>query len=215
MRGVLVLESDKIDDDVTFASKTNTLYDIFKRIFDIVSSCIVSVFAIPMIILFSLLIRIETPGKAIYTQSRLGKDGKEFTIFKLRSMYNDAECNGAQWADKHDLRVTKVGKLIRLTRIDELPQLFNVLMGDMSIVGPRPERPLFVSKFIQTTPGFAKRMIVKPGLTGWAQVNGGYDLTPEEKLKYDLYYINHRGIKFDILILLRTIKVIITGQGAR
>ncbi len=210
-----MLKSESIDYEVMSDYKPAIAYDFFKRLFDIIGSSLGIIVAVPVILIFSILIRLETPGKTIYSQNRLGKNGKEFTIYKLRSMYDDAECNGAQWAEKHDMRVTKIGKFIRLTRIDELPQLLNVFMGDMSIVGPRPERPMFVREFIETTPGFAKRMIVKPGLTGWAQVNGGYDLTPREKLNYDLYYIERRGVRMDMAILFRTVRVILTGQGAR
>lgn len=204
-----------IDADALIHLKSNKIFDFFKRVFDLIGAFIGFIVAVPVVILFSILIRLETPGRAIYSQKRLGKNGKEFTIYKLRSMYQDAESSGAQWADKDDSRITKIGKFIRLTRIDELPQLLNVLIGDMSIVGPRPERAIFVEEFTKETPLFAKRMLVKPGLTGWAQVNGGYDLTPEMKLVFDLYYIENRGLKLDIIILLKTVKVIITGQGAR
>jgi len=135
-------------------------------------------------------------------------------MYKLRSMYENAEENGAQWAEEDDPRVTKVGKFIRRTRLDELPQLFNVLKGDMSLVGPRPERPIFTYQFNEQIPGFINRLQVKPGLTGWAQVNGGYKLTPAEKLEYDLYYIENRTIWLDIKIMLKTIMVVLTGKGA-
>lgn len=130
-------------------------------------------------------------------------------------MKDDAEKNGAQWAERDDPRVTKVGKFIRKTRIDELPQLWNVLKGDMSLIGPRPERPMFTAQFNNQIPVFVERLIVKPGLTGWAQVNGGYDITPREKLKYDLYYINNMNLLLDLKIILLTIKVVFTGNGAR
>ncbi|NLA84778.1 MAG: sugar transferase, partial [Clostridiales bacterium] len=145
---------------------------------------------------------------------RVGKNGRVYTMYKLRSMYENAEENGAQWAEEDDPRVTKVGKFIRRTRLDELPQLFNVLKGDMSLVGPRPERPIFTYQFNEQIPGFINRLQVKPGLTGWAQVNGGYKLTPAEKLEYDLYYIENRTIWLDIKIMLKTIMVVLTGKGA-
>lgn len=191
------------------------LYDKFQRIMDIFLSLVGLIIGIPLIIIFGIAIKIETPGGIFYTQERLGKNGKKFKIYKLRSMVCNAEENGAQWAKKNDTRVTKVGRFIRKTRIDEIPQLFNVLKGDMSIIGPRPERPIFTKKFNKEIPGFINRLQVKPGITGWAQVNGGYDLTPKEKWELDMYYIKNRSFKLDLLIILKTIKVIFTGDGAR
>lgn len=191
------------------------LYEFIKRIVDVIGSIIGSVVAIPLTVIFSILVVLETPGCPIYVQDRLGKNGKSFKIFKIRSMRIDAEKDGAQWATQSDNRVTKIGKFIRKTRIDELPQLLNILIGDMSIVGPRPEREFFYDKFEQTVPGFRKRLMVKPGLSGWAQVNGGYENSPAEKLEHDLYYINHRSLLLDIKIVFSTITVIFTGDGAR
>ncbi len=182
---------------------------------DIVVSLLTLIVGIPLIIIFSILIVLETPGPAFYTQERLGKDGKVFNLYKLRSMVIDAEKNGAQWASKDDKRISKVGKVIRKARIDELPQLFNVLKGDMSFIGPRPERQIFVEEFSKEMPEFVERLQVKPGLTGWAQVNGGYDLSPREKWELDMYYINNRSFKLDMIIMLKTIKVVFTGEGAR
>ena len=130
-------------------------------------------------------------------------------------MYQDAEKNGHKWASKNDTRITKVGRFIRKTRIDELPQIINVINGEMSIIGPRPERPEFINEFLKDIPNFNERLAVRPGITGWAQVNGGYELTPKDKLVYDLFYINHESIKLDFLILLKTIKVMVTGNGSR
>ena len=130
-------------------------------------------------------------------------------------MYQDAEKNGHKWASKNDTRITKVGRFIRKTRIDELPQIINVIKGEMSIIGPRPERPEFINEFLKDIPNFNERLAVRPGITGWAQVNGGYELTPKDKLVYDLFYINHESIKLDFLILLKTIKVMFTGNGSR
>ncbi len=127
----------------------------------------------------------------------------------------DAEQHGAQWAQVNDPRILKVGKFMRKTRIDEIPQLFNILKGDMSIIGPRPERPMFTMQFNEEIDGFINRLLVKPGLTGWAQVNGGYDMTPAEKFKWDLDYIQSRNVFIDIKIILKTVKVILTGEGAR
>ncbi|MCX7837796.1 MAG: sugar transferase [candidate division WOR-3 bacterium] len=189
-------------------------FDYTKRFIDILLSVLGIIISLPFLIIFSILVMIESPGSPIYKQERLGKGGKVFTIYKLRSMYNDAEKNGPKWADINDDRVTKVGKFIRKTRIDELPQFINVLKGEMSIVGPRPERPIFTYQFEKEIPGFINRLRVKPGLTGWAQVNGGYEMTPDEKLEYDLYYINNRSLRLDLLIMIKTVKVILTGEGA-
>ena len=171
--------------------------------------------AIPIILIFAVIIKLETPGPAFFLQERVGLHGKYFKVIKLRSMGVNAEKNGAQWATKNDPRVTKVGAFIRKTRIDELPQLFNVLKGDMSLIGPRPERPMFTAQFNEEIPGFIDRLQVKPGITGWAQVNGGYDITPKEKLELDRYYINNMSFWLDLKIILKTIKVCLTGDGAR
>lgn len=191
------------------------IYPFFKRIFDIIFSSVGLILSIPIIAFFGMLIKLESEGPIFYRQERVGLNGKYFYITKLRSMKTDAEKNGAQWAKKNDPRVTKVGKFIRKTRIDELPQLWNVLKGDMSLIGPRPERPMFTAQFNEEIPDFVERLKVKPGLTGWAQVNGGYEITPKEKLKYDLYYIENMNLLLDIKILLLTIKVVLTGNGAR
>ncbi|MDA2290559.1 sugar transferase [Bacillus cereus group sp. Bc191] len=186
-----------------------------KCILDAVFSIIGLVILAPVILIFSIIIVLESPGSPFYLQERLGLNGKRFKVIKLRSMRNDAEKNGAKWAEKNDPRITKIGLFIRKTRIDELPQLFNVLKGEMSLVGPRPERPIFTEQFEREIPGFEKRLKVKPGLTGWAQVNGGYEITPKEKLELDVYYINHASILLDLKILIKTVKVVITGDGAR
>ena len=130
-------------------------------------------------------------------------------------MVHDAEKNGAKWADKNDMRVTAFGKFIRKTRIDELPQLWNVIKGEMSLIGPRPEREVFYKEFEKTIPNFRDRLQVRPGLGGWAQVNGGYDITPKEKLEYDLEYIENLSFRLEAEIFFRTIKVVLTGNGAR
>lgn len=170
---------------------------------------------LPVILLFCLAIKLESKGPAFFFQERVGLNGELFQVIKLRSMNINAEQKGAQWALKNDPRVTKVGAFIRKTRIDELPQLINILRGDMSLIGPRPERLIFTEQFNQTIPGFKERLIIKPGLTGWAQVNGGYDITAEEKLKLDMYYINNISFAVDVKIILKTVKVVFTGEGAR
>ncbi|MGM0843755.1 MAG: sugar transferase [Bacillota bacterium] len=191
------------------------MYLALKRFVDIIITAVACVVALPIILLAVIAIRVESKGNPFFIQERSGLHGKKFKIMKLRSMRVDAEKNGPQWAQKNDNRVTQVGKFIRKTRIDELPQLYNVLKGDMSIFGPRPERPMFVEQFNKEIPGFDKRLLVKPGLTGWAQVNGGYDITPEEKLKLDLYYIENMSPSLDTKIILKTIRVLLTGEGAR
>ncbi|MCY7806540.1 sugar transferase [Bacillus spizizenii] len=198
----------------TLSGKT-ARYLAVKRVMDIWFALIGLAIALPMIAVFSILICLETPGPAIYTQERVGKGGKPFKLYKLRSMKIDAEKSGAVWAQKQDPRVTRIGAFIRRTRIDELPQLFNVLKGDMSMIGPRPERPVFTEKFQNEIPGFTQRLAVKPGLSGWAQVNGGYDMTPKEKLIFDLYYIRNLTFTLELKIMLKTCKVVWTGDGAR
>lgn len=203
---------DAID---TSEVKGSWIFDLYQRILDIILSLIGLTIGIPLMLIFGILIKLEDKGPMTYKQERVGKNGRVFYIYKLRSMRTDAEKFGAKWADKDDPRVTKVGKFIRKTRIDEIPQLFNILKGDMSIIGPRPERPSFTDQFNREIPGFINRLAIKPGLTGWAQVNGGYEITPKEKLKEDMYYIRNRSVSLDIKILFMTVKVVLTGDGAR
>lgn len=191
------------------------IYRVDKRLIDVLASLCGIIFSIPFIVVFGILIKLESHGPAIFKQERVGYRGKVFTIYKLRSMNNNAEKNGAVWAVKNDVRITRVGKFIRNTRIDELPQMFNIFKGDMTIIGPRPERPEFTLDFDKEVPGFIHRVSVKPGLTGWAQINGGYDISPKEKLMLDMYYINNRDFFMDAKILLKTIKIAFTGEGAR
>ncbi|MGP4062868.1 exopolysaccharide biosynthesis polyprenyl glycosylphosphotransferase [Halobacillus sp. H74] len=196
-------------------SLSSASYLFIRRLFDIVLAIAGLAAALPLLIIFSVAIKLDTRGTVFYCQERVGVKGEYFQLLKLRTMKMDAERDGPRWACLNDPRVTGVGKFLRKTRIDELPQLINVLKGEMSIIGPRPERPVFTEIFNQETPGFINRLIVKPGLTGWAQVNGGYDISPEEKLAYDLEYIHKRSFLLDIKILLLTFKVMITGEGAR
>ncbi|MFS1517066.1 exopolysaccharide biosynthesis polyprenyl glycosylphosphotransferase [Bacillus sp. SCS-151] len=193
----------------------NIIFPVMKRWADILLSLIGLLITSIVIIVFAILIKLETPGPAFFIQKRVGKNGKYFNLIKLRSMCVDAEKNGAQWAQKNDPRVTKVGSFMRKTRIDELPQFINVLRGNMSIIGPRPERPMFTAQFNEEIPGFINRLSVKPGLTGWAQINGGYEITPNEKLKLDLYYIENQSILMELKIMLKTVRIVITGNGAR
>lgn len=190
-------------------------YECIKRGLDILFSLLGLVMVLPIIIFFGILIKLESPGPAIYKQKRIGLKGRLFTIYKLRSMYIDAEKSGAKWAEKDDPRVTKIGRFFRKARIDELPQIYNILKGDMSIVGPRPERPEFTFQFEKEIPGFINRILVKPGLTGLAQVNGGYDIGPDIKYMFDMKYIKNRNIRLDFVIILKTLKIIFSGHGAR
>lgn len=210
MRSKLAYESNN-----TGAFSGQTIYPIFKRAFEIVFSIALLLFTLPVLVLTMIAIKLESPGPVFYKQERVGLNGKRFEIIKLRSMRTDAEKNGPQWAAKNDPRVTRVGKFIRKTRIDELPQLINILRGDMSLIGPRPERPVFTEKFDKEIPGFKKRLLVKPGLTGWAQVNGGYEMTPAEKFELDMFYIQNQSFKMDMQILFRTVWVVVSGNGAR
>lgn len=186
-----------------------------KGTFDVLFSFAGLIISSPVIIIAVILISMETEGPVIYTQERVGKDGQPFMIYKLRTMYYNAEQDGACWAQKNDPRVTKVGRLLRKTRIDELPQFINVLRGEMSLVGPRPERAQFIKEFSRELPEFSGRLVVKPGLTGWSQVNGGYELSPAEKLEKDLFYIRNRSVLLDLKIILKTVWIVVTFDGAR
>lgn len=190
-------------------------YRFAKRFFDVVScGCALILLAIPMAVI-AVKIKTESEGPVIYAQRRVGKDGKVFNIYKFRSMYTDAESRGAQWAQDEDPRVTPFGKIMRKTRLDEIPQFWNVFKGDMSLIGPRPERPAFCEEFEKRIHGWHYRTMVRPGISGLAQVTGGYDLLPSEKVKFDLYYIVSRNLKMDFVIILKTLGVVKTGEGAR
>lgn len=193
----------------------NFIYQGIKKLADTLLALIGLAAASPIMLIAIILIKLETKGPFIYTQQRVGKNGKLFEIYKFRTMYFNAEKDGIQWAQKDDPRATKVGRVLRKTRIDELPQFINVLKGEMSIVGPRPERPFFVEEFSKHIPQFYERLVVLPGITGWSQINGGYELTPEQKLEKDLFYIENQSILLDIKIILKTIRIIFTFEGAR
>lgn len=193
----------------------NLAYRFVKRAFDVVScSCALIILAIPMAIIAAK-IKLESPGPVIYSQRRVGKNGKIFNVYKFRSMYADAEARGARWALGDDPRVTPFGKFMREKRIDEIPQFWNIVKGDMSLIGPRPERPAFCQEFEKRIHGWDYRTLVRPGLSGLAQVTGGYDLLPKEKVVLDLEYIEHRNIVMDAKIMLKTLGVVSTGEGAR
>ncbi len=193
--------------------------DFVKRCCDIIVGITMLVVMLPLMVLTALAIKIDSPGPVFYRQQRAGKFDKPFTLFKFRSMRTDAEAGGSPlWAERRDTRVTRVGRFLRTTRVDELPQLVNVLRGEMSLVGPRPERPHFVEQLSRAIPFYRHRSYVKPGVTGWAQVNFPYGASVEdarEKLSYDLYYVKHRSPLLDAVILISTIRVVLLGEGAR
>jgi sugar transferase (PEP-CTERM system associated) len=198
------------------------LRTFFGRLFDLFASIIILLLTWPFMLATAIAILIECRSfkcPVLFRQTRVGLNGKEFQVLKFRSMVVDAEKDGkAQWATKNDSRVTQVGKFIRKTRLDELPQLFNVIRGDMSFVGPRPERPEFVKDLGRKLPYYDERHRVKPGITGWAQMNypyGSSDRDALEKLQYDLYYVKNQDLMLDLFILLQTVEVVIFGKGAR
>jgi sugar transferase (PEP-CTERM system associated) len=190
----------------------------FKRVFDICASLLLLILTAPVIALFAIIVKLDSKGPAFFRQTRVGLYGQNFSLIKLRSMRTDAEAAGAQWAAKDDPRVTRVGRMIRKLRIDELPQAWTVLKGEMSFVGPRPERPEFVSDLEEKLPYYAERHMVKPGITGWAQINYPYGASIEDsrhKLEYDLYYAKNYSPFLDLLILLQTLRVVLWNEGAR
>lgn len=189
---------------------------LIKRLLDIIMSLILILITLPLMLLSVILIKLTSPGPVLYTQERVGQNEKMFTICKFRTMIEGAEDeSGPVLATENDARITKVGKFLRRYRLDELPQLFNILEGSMSFVGPRPERPFFIEKYKKEIPAYEERFKVKPGVTGLAQVSGTYATTPETKLKYDLIYVYHQSIFLDIKVLAQTLKVVLTGKGAR
>jgi sugar transferase (PEP-CTERM system associated) len=189
-----------------------------KRTFDIVCALLLVVLTLPVMLVAALLVALDSGFPLIYRQERVGLHGRTFTVLKFRSMRQDAEKGGARWATVGDSRVTRVGRMLRKLRIDELPQLFCVLKGDMSFVGPRPERPEFVAMLTEQIQFYAVRHSVKPGLTGWAQVRYSYGATIEQsarKLEYDLYYVKNHTLALDVMILLETVRVVLLGEGAQ
>jgi sugar transferase (PEP-CTERM system associated) len=189
-----------------------------KRMVDLTSASLGIALAAPLMLLTALAIKLESSGPVLYRQDRVGENGRPFTLYKFRSMRTDAENGTPIWAKDRDARVTRVGRVIRMTRLDEMPQLWNVLRGDMSFVGPRPERPFFVEQLAAIIPFYMERHAVKPGITGWAQVKYRYGSSVEdatEKLRYDLYYVKHLSIVFDLTIVVDTVKIILSGKGAQ
>ncbi|MBQ2730645.1 MAG: sugar transferase [Clostridia bacterium] len=191
------------------------LYRFCKRCFDVLFSALaLLVFLLPMLVI-SLCIKCDSRGPVFFLQDRLGKDGRPFSVYKFRTMVVGAEKHGPQWAAKDDDRCTRVGRILRKSRLDELPQFLNILFGHMSLVGPRPERAYFYDKFETYIHGFKNRLAVTPGLTGLAQVNGGYELEPEEKILYDMQYIREQSLWLDLKLIFKTVKLVFTHEGAR
>jgi len=198
--------------------KRSSIFKSLKRALDIIVSLLSLMLFAPLILIISLAIRMDSKGPVFYRQERVGEDEKKFSLLKFRSMNVDAEENGPVWAKVDDERVTRVGQIIRKLRFDEIPQMFNVLKGEMSFIGPRPERPFFVDSLKNEIPFYSERHVVKPGITGWAQISYQYGASKEdalEKLKYDLYYIKHMSLILDLMILFETIKIVFWGKGAR
>lgn len=186
-----------------------------KRCMDILLAALAGAVLWAPMLAIGLWVRLDSPGPALYRQERLGRDGRPFAMYKFRSMIADAERDGPQWARKNDPRCTRAGRFLRRTHLDELPQLWNILIGDMSFVGPRPERAYFYDRFSANVDGFHRRLAVRPGLTGLAQINGGYNLSPEEKLAYDMEYIQNQSLLLDLKCILLTIRLVLAGEGAR
>ncbi|BEV00726.1 TIGR03013 family XrtA/PEP-CTERM system glycosyltransferase [Novosphingobium olei] len=199
-------------------SSGRMLSSVFKRLFDVIVSLALLIITLPLVLVFAIIVKLDSRGPAFFRQTRVGLYGQTFNLIKLRSMRVDAEAGGAQFAQENDPRVTRVGRIIRKVRIDELPQVWTVLKGQMSFVGPRPERPEFVTDLEEKLPFYAERHMVKPGITGWAQINYPYGASIEDsrhKLEYDLYYAKNYSPFLDLIILLQTLRVVIWREGAR
>jgi exopolysaccharide biosynthesis polyprenyl glycosylphosphotransferase len=210
---------ERIDDVTVFRVEGLGLtrgQQLMKRLLDLSLAAFALVFVLPLFPIIALAVRLSSPGPIFYVQKRTGLNGKPFTLWKFRTMVQDAEkLTGPVLASENDPRVTKVGRFLRATRLDELPQIFNVIKGDMSFVGPRPERPFFVQQFCETIPEYKFRLKVKPGITGLAQVQGKYDTDPADKLRYDLYYIRNYSPLLDLQIIFQTLRVMLTPEAAR
>ncbi len=185
---------------------------------DVVCSLTLLALSLPLLLTMGCLIKLDSPGPVLYRQQRVGMNGRPFNLLKFRSMRIDAEAGGPQWAAERDTRVTRIGAFIRAFRIDEIPQLLNVLRGEMSLVGPRPERPFFVEQLVQVIPHYDDRTVILPGITGWAQINYPYGASVEDaraKLIYDLHYVHNQSLRLDLQILLTTVWVVLFRSGAR
>lgn len=198
-------------------SRRQPRYQIWlKRAIDFIGALLLTIALSPLWIIAGLAVVLESGFPIFYKQKRVGLNQEHFNVYKMRTMVKDAEkLSGPVLATEDDPRITRVGRILRTYRIDELPQLINVLQGSMSFIGPRPERPVFVEEYLETIPGYAERFRIKPGLTGLAQINGGYATTPARKLKYDLMYVYHQSIGMDVQVVVETLKVVLTGKGAR
>jgi exopolysaccharide biosynthesis polyprenyl glycosylphosphotransferase len=195
----------------------NPAYDLFKRVLDLAVVLALMPLWLPLGALVALAVRLDSPGPALFSQWRVGLHGQAFRIFKFRSMRHEAEAS-TRFAQSNDPRITRLGQFLRRSRLDEIPQLWNVLRGDMSLIGPRPEQAQFVAQFAEQIASYPYRHLVRPGLTGWAQVQQGYAASAEEtvvKLSYDLYYVTHYSLAMDLLIALKTVRIVLTGHGAR
>ncbi len=196
--------------------ESKPMYTFLKRSFDILFALVLLLLlAVPMLVI-AVIVKLSSKGPVLYYQARLGLNGKTFNVIKFRSMRQDAEADGVQWSlGDDDPRITPVGRILRKTHLDELPQMWCILTGDMSVVGPRPERPEYYDRFEQYIHGFRERLKVKPGLTGLAQVRGGYFLKPEEKILYDVEYIKKRSVGLDVRIVFETVKVVFCCEGVK
>ena len=215
----MMMENIVVDQAVSLWQERHWSVDLIKRLTDLLIACSLIALTLPLMLIVALAIKCDSPGPVFYRQERVGLSGRRFALLKFRSMRQDAEADGRPvWAAALDDRITRVGGFMRGTRIDELPQLFNVLRGDMSLAGPRPERPYFVEQLGKVIPFYDERHTVLPGITGWAQVNYPYGASVEDarqKLAYDLYYIANRSLLLDLRILLATVAVVIFQKGAR
>jgi len=218
---LLKIPVSKIADDFFINSKgfsmiNSVITTQLKRVIDIISSIIIIFFSIPVILIVSILIKRDSKGPIFYSQNRTGLNGKDFKIYKLRTMTQDAENKGVKWAEVNDPRITSIGQFLRKSRLDEIPQCWNVLKGDMSLIGPRPERPEFIQSLSKKIPYYDLRHLVKPGLSGWAQVMYPYGSSTDDslkKLEYDLYYIKNQSMYLDLSIALRTILTVVNTKG--
>ncbi len=209
---------DHLSENIFGSLLPSTVYSAFKRLVEVCLVLLSAPLWFPVMLITGIFIKLESDGPMFFIQNRVGQSNKDFKVYKLRSMCKDSEKNGAQFAQANDMRITRIGKFIRKTRLDEIPQFINVLKGDMSLIGPRPEQRAFVNQFEHEIPFYAYRHVVKPGITGWAQVLHGYAADADDtqvKIEHDFYYIKHFSMWLDMLIVAKTLRTILTGFGAR